>query len=132
MANQDEVVSFEAPNATTLALPFPCVNSVRYRPRTQDHLGGLATWEYNKGMVDMECRCVAILEPWNQARFVHPMSSFPRSLHDDYFRSKHPASEKIIKKVHEDFARFFDVLEKSKDIARNGRKAMEDIAYTCS
>ena len=47
MANEDEIVSFEAPNATTLALPFPCVNSVRYRPRTQDHLGGLATWEYN-------------------------------------------------------------------------------------
>lgn len=60
------------------------------------------------------------------------MPPFLRSLHDDYVRSKHPASEKIIKKVQEDFARFFDVLEKSKDIARNGCKAMEDIAYTCS
>lgn len=86
-------------------------------------------------MVGVACRCVAILEPWNQAKFVHSSQSYafyPLSPTYDDFRSKHPASEKIIKKVQEDFDRFFDVLVKSKDIARNGCKAMKDIAYTCS
>jgi hypothetical protein len=88
-----------------------------------------------KGMVGVACRCVAILEPWNQAKFVHSSQSYaisPLSPMYDGFRSQHPTSEKIIKRVQEDFDRFFDVLVKSKEIARNGCKAMKDIAYTCS
>ena len=138
MANQDEIVSFEAPNVTTLALPFPCVNSGRYQPRTQDHLGGLATWEYNHrdqrhGEHGMSLRRhPRAVEPGKVCAPFEILRHLSLSLTYDDFRSKHPTSEKIIKRVQEDFNRFFDTLIKSKDVARNGCKAMTNIAYICS
>jgi len=67
-----------------------------------------------KDMSVVVCHCVAIFEPWN------------------YAESTHPTSKRIIEQVQKDFTNFFDVLVRSKDIARNGVKTMNDIAYTCS
>ncbi|KIM40005.1 hypothetical protein M413DRAFT_189915 [Hebeloma cylindrosporum] len=66
-----------------------------------------------KGMVELACRCIAILEPWNQAR------------------SKQPAAEKIIKRVQEDFNKFFNLLHRSKEVARSGCKGMQDLSSAC-
>jgi hypothetical protein len=138
MANQDEIVSFEATNATTLALPFPSVNSARCRPRTQDHLGGLAAWADNhrdqrdgRGSLPLRRHLRTVEQGKVRAQFAI-LRHLSLSLTYDCFRSKHPTSEKIIKRVQEDFAKFFDILGKSKEIARNGCKAMKDIAYFCS